>query len=142
MFKYKKMTINIINYSFIVLTIMELIKYLKVDSNLFGVYYLLMSLLIIFLLVPSTFNYKRYYSKARISKFILIIILGFFSSYILNSIVLSNMGYIDSSKDFIKSIFAIKNVIKPILYVLLIVLTIFEFKDEKVIKTISNKNVD
>jgi len=142
MYKYKKFTINIVTFIFIIFTIIEFIFYLKSDSNLFGLIYLIISLLIIFLLVPCAYNYKRYYSLARISKLIIVIILGIFNSFILSKILLSNMNYIDSSNSFINSIKIIKLYLKPLLYVILILLTFLEFKGEEVIKTISNKNID
>ena len=126
MYKKKKLLLNIVNISFLILSLIELIKYFKFDNTLYGVIYLLINLIIIFLLLPVTFNYKRHYSSARISKIILIIIIGLFNSYILNYIVIGNMSYIDSSKNFIKSIFIIKNILKPILYFILVIFLFLE----------------
>lgn len=135
MYKKKKLLLNIVNISFLILSLIELIKYFKFDNTLYGVIYLLINLIIIFLLLPVTFNYKRHYSSARISKIILIIIIGLFNSYILNYIVIGNMSYIDSSKNFIKSIFIIKNILKPILYFLLMILLFLETGINKKIKS-------
>lgn len=135
MYKKKKLLLNIVNISFLILSLIELIKYFKFDNTLYGVIYLLINLIIIFLLLPVTFNYKRHYSSARISKIILIIIIGLFNSYILNYIVIGNMSYIDSSKNFIKSIFIIKNILKSILYFILVIFLFLETGINKKIKS-------
>lgn len=114
-----------------ILSTIELIKYFKVDTTLYGVIYLLINLVILFLLIPVTYNYKRNYSSARISKLILIIIIGIFNSYILSSIVLNNMAYTDSSRNYIELIKASKNIFKGIIYFSLVVFTFFEAKLNK-----------
>lgn len=131
MYKKKKLLLNIVNILFLVFSLMELIKYFKIDNTFYGVIYLLINLVILFLLLPVTYNYKRHYSKARISKIILIIIIGLFNSFILNLIILNNMSYIDSSKEYMKSIFIFKNILKPILYGLLGLFLILETEINK-----------
>jgi len=143
MFKYKKLVLNICNILFIVFSLIETIIYLFCDNNIFGLYYLIINLLIIFFLVPCTYNYKKYYSTARISKLIIIIVLGIFNSYFLQLIINSSINYVDSSKIFINKIFIFKNILKGIVYFLLIIFTIFDSKlGKKIIKSISYKNVD
>ena len=141
MYKIKKIFINSITAIFISLFIIELFKYLKTDNNIFGVYYLITNLVIIFFLVPIAYNYKRYYSVARISKIIIVILIGLFSSFALEHIVSSIYSYTDDSTTYIKNIFIIKNVLKTVIYVLLTGFTVLEFKSEKVInkKDITNK---
>lgn len=136
MYKKKKLLLNIVNILFLIFSLLELIKYFKIDNTFYGVIYLLINLVIIFLLLPVTYNYKRHYSKARISKIILIIIIGLFNSFILNLIVLNSMNYIDSSKEYIKSIFLFKNIFKPILYGLLCLFLIIETGLNKKIKKV------
>lgn len=131
MYKVKKMILYIITICFMILSTIELIKYFKVDTTLYGVIYLLINLIILFLLIPVTYNYKRNYSSARISKLILIIIIGIFNSYILSSIVLNNMSYIDSSESYIELIKVSKNILKGVIYFSLIVFTFFEAKLNK-----------
>lgn len=126
MYKKKKLLLNIINILFLILSLIELIKYFKVDNTLYGLIYLLINLVIIFLLIPVTYNYKRHYSSARNSKVIIILLIGIFNSYILNHIVLNNMSYIDSSNKYIDYIWTIKNVLKPILYLGLFIFLILE----------------
>lgn len=139
MYKVKKTILYILVLSYIVLSMIELIKYFKVDTTLFGVIYLSINLIILFLFIPVTYNYKRNYSNARISKLILIIVIGIFNSYILNKIVLSNMNYIDSSSLYISSIRTIKNILKGIIYLSLGVFTFFEAKlNKKIPKMIKN----
>ena len=138
MYKYKKMTIKLIALLYIVITIIETVKYLFSDSNIFGLIYLLISSFIIFLLVPTSHNYNRYYSSARISKLIIIFILGIFSSYFLNKIVL-NMSYVDSSNVYIDSVFVYKNILKGIIYFFIFVFTLFEFKLDKLLLNNSKK---
>ena len=103
-YKYKKIFLLLFTLLYIILTIVELIKYLKSDSELFGLVYNIINIFIIFLLVPLLYNYKKNYSKARISKLILIIIIGLFNSYILKTIVINSMNYVDTSNLYIKNI--------------------------------------
>ena len=140
MYKIKKIFINSVTAIFILLFIIELFKYLKTDNNIFGVYYLITNLVIIFFLVPIAYNYKRYYSIARISKIIIVILIGLFSSFALEYIVSSIYNYTDDSTTYIKSIFIIKNVLKTVIYVLLTGFTVLEFKSEKVINKKDSTN--
>ena len=138
MYKYKKMTIKLIALLYIVITIIETVKYLFSDSNIFGLIYLLISSFIIFLLVHTSHNYNRYYSSARISKLIIIFILGIFSSYFLNKIVL-NVSYVDSSNVYIDSVFVYKNILKGIIYFFIFAFTLLEFKLDKLLLNNSKK---
>jgi len=128
MYKYKKIFIVFTSIIYVLLTIIELIKYLKVDSNLYGVLYLVLSLIIIFFLVTVTYNYKRSYSATRTSKLIIIVVLGLFNSFLLNKILIASMSYFDSSSVMIDEIGFIKNIIKPIMYLLVAAFTFFEIK--------------
>lgn len=139
MYKVKKSILYLLTLSFMILSLIELIKYFKVDTTLYGVIYLSINLIILFLLIPVTYNYKRNYSSARISKLILIIIIGIFNSYILNKMVLGNMNYIDASILYISSIKIVKNILKGIVYVSLIIFTFLEAKLDKKISKMINK---
>ena len=86
MFKIRKYFLYILSIVYIILTLIEFIKYLSVDSNLFGLIYMIINLLILFLLIPTAYNYKNNYSKIRFSKFATIIILGLFNSYVLKGV--------------------------------------------------------
>ena len=98
MYKYKKNIIRILTCIYVILSIIEFIKYFFVNSNLFGLIYLIINLFIIFLLVTVAYNYNRYYSIPRISKLIITVILGIFSSYILKIVIINNMNYTISIK--------------------------------------------
>lgn len=138
-YKIKKSTLTLLTVSYIILTLIEFVKYFCVDSNLFGLNYMIINLAIIFLLVPICINYKKYYSPQRISKLIIIIILMLINCYILGPIIVNSMSYIDNSKEFMKSIFVIKNILKGIIFVLLTIFTVFEFKLQKLIQNNKNK---
>ena len=100
---------------------------------------MIINFIIIFLMVPVAINYKKYYSPQRISKLIIILILMLINSYILGPIVLNSMSYIDSSSEYINSVFVIKNILKGIIFGLLLVFTTFEFKLQKLIQNVKRK---
>lgn len=139
MYKLKKLILYILTILYIVLSGIELFKYFKVDTTLYGVIYLLVNLIILFFLIPLTYNYKRNFSQARISKLIIVLIIGIFNSYILNNIVINNMTYIDSSTIYLNSIYVIKNILKGIIYVCLSIFTFFESKMNKKVSKIIKK---
>ena len=134
MYKYKKIVFHLSTIIYVIISLIELVKYMFFDNTLFGLYYLIVTLLIIFFMVPCAYNYKKYYSLARISKLIIIVVLGIFNSFILQHIIFNLMTYVDQSKDFIDGIFIYKNVLKPIIYFILLAICILDFKNEKVIK--------
>lgn len=131
-YKYKKIFLLTFTLLYIVLTMVELIKYLKLDSELFGLIYNIINVFIIFLLIPVLYNYKRHYSKARISKLILIILLGLFNSCILKNIIISSMNYVDSSIIYAKNTYIIRNIIKIIMFLMLSIFTFIETKTTKI----------
>ena len=137
MYKYKKLSINIITCIFIVLTIIELFIYLFSKNNLFGIYYLFSNLFVVFLLVPISYNYNKYFSTQRLSKLIIVFVLLIFNSFILNLIMLKNMSFIDASSTYIDKIFVIKNVIKPILAFVILIFILLEFRLDRLL--IKNK---
>lgn len=128
MFKIKKLFINTCTLIYLLLSFLELMKYLKINSNLYGLIYLLINLLLIFLLLPIAFNYKRHFSKQRISKIIIFIIIGLFNIYFLDNIIINNMSYIDASLEYFNEIKTIRTIFLPILYILMIIFLIFESK--------------
>ena len=134
MFKYKKIALIFLSFLFIIFSIFELIIYLTVDSTIFGLIYMFINIIIIFLLVPCVYNYKRYYNIVRISKFLLIILLGIFNSYFLGTILEKSINYMDNSIDYINKIYFFKNILKGFIYLGITLITIFEFKKEKLIK--------
>jgi hypothetical protein len=133
MFKYKKITINIITVVFILLTLIELLIYMFSKNNLFGLIYIIMNLLVVFFLVPIAYNYNKYFSTARLSKLIIVFILIIFNSFILQLIISSMTNYIDSSKEYISKIFVIKNIIKPVIDFVILLFILLEFKLDKLL---------
>lgn len=142
MFKLKRLYLYIFMLMYIALSAIELIKYIKLDNtSLYGVYYLIINLVILFLIIPVVYNYKRNYSKARVSKIILIILLMLFNGLVLEHIVLNSINYMDASKLYVESLFFIKTILKTLLCISLIVFIIFETKlNKKIISLI--KKVD
>ena len=123
---------------FILLTFIEFIICMFSKNNLFGLLYIILNLFVIFLLVPIAHNYNRYFSSARLSKLIIVLLLVIFDSFLLNVIVLNSMSYIDGSNIYIKKIFVIKNVLKPILDFAILIFILLEFKLDKLL--LKNKN--
>lgn len=141
MFKYKKYSLITITFSFLVVSFLELIKYLFVDSTFYGVIYLLLNLVIFFFLFPMLYNYKNNFSKVRISKLLIIILLMFVNSYILHHILFNFVSYVDTSKVYIESIYIYRNIFKGIILLSLVIFTIFESKlDKKIIKLLKSLN--
>ena len=136
MYKLKKYSLYLITFIYFILCLIEGYMYFTTPSNIYGIYYLCLNILIIFFLVPVCYNYKRHFSKTRISKLIIIILLGIFSSYILHNVVLNSIDYMDDSQRYIDKIFVIKDVLKVIIYSLIILFTIIE---SKVISTLKMK---
>ena len=92
----------------------------------------IISVFIIFLLIPVLYNYKRHYSKARISKLILIILFGLFNSCILKTLIIGGMNYVDSSIIYAKNTYIIRNIIKIIMFLMLSIFTFIESKTTKI----------
>lgn len=137
MYKYRKILLYFLTLMYVILTVIELIKYLALDTAVYGLIYLIMSLVLIFLLVLTTINYKDNYSMTRFSKLMIIIVLGIFNSFILNHIVFSNLNYLDSSYEYLGNIKYIKNIFKPIIYCIILLFALRECGVyEKIIKLI------
>lgn len=83
---------------------------------------------ILFLFFTITLNYSKGSRNIRISKNIMAIILGVFSSFFLGLIVPGLISYVDSSFIFNRRIYITSKIIKPILYLVLSVITLFEIK--------------
>lgn len=139
MFKYKKIFLFFLTIMYTILTVIEIIKYMFINSNLYGLVYLMVTLLTLFLLVPTVYNYDNKFSKARISKILIVIILGFFSSFFLDKLVINQMHYTDSSYLFLSSTVIIRKVLKVIIYFLLLVFLFFEAKVIKIINKLLKK---
>lgn len=111
---------------FMVLTIFELINYINFESNIIGLLYLILNLFIIFLMVNMIFNFAKSNYKIRISKNLIIIIMGILSSYLLGYILPIILDYTDKSFMFVKEIYIYSKILKPIIYVFLGIICVLE----------------
>lgn len=114
--------------SFLILTSCEIFIYMKMESNYVGIFYLFFNFFIMFLLFSISINYDKSTKNIRISKNIIAILLGIFTSFVLTLIIPHIFGYTDSSYLFEDSIFIIGKIIKPIVYALLGVVSVLELK--------------
>lgn len=113
---------------FVSLTLIEIIRYLFFNSNLFGLLYLILNCFLAFNLFIIVINYKNGNVKIRISKNCFIIVLGLIGSFILPNISDSLNDFVDESSLFVDSIFWISRIVKPILYLLLAGLSVIEYR--------------
>ena len=111
---------------FSILTIFEIYKYLIFNSNLFGLIYLFFSVFLCFNMFIIIFNFDAANFKIRISKNVMIAVVGLFSSFILYFLTSGLVSYVDESSAFIDKIFLSIKVFKPIIYLILIVFSFME----------------
>lgn len=119
---------KILTIIFSILTSYELYIYMTMNSNYFGLLYLIINLFIMFLLFTITINYNKSIIKLRISKNIMAITFGFISSFLLYLILKGLFTYSDESYIYIKRIFLSIKVLKPIIYLLISGITYLDFK--------------
>ena len=113
---------------FILFTAFEVFMYMKMDASYVGIFYLLFNFFIMFMLFTTTYNYNNANKKIRVSKNIIAIVVGLFTSFILTFILSNVFNYTDNSFVFSKSIFIISKIIKPIIYIFLAIISVLEFK--------------
>ena len=118
----------IITFVFFLLTFYEVGVYLKINSNLLGLIYLFFNFFISFILFTLTYNYRKGNVKIRFSKNIVAIVLGLFASYILGFLIPTLISYVDESYLFTDGVFLVSKIFKPILYLLLVGVSVFEIK--------------
>ncbi len=126
--KFKRYFYYLVTIIFAFLTLFELYIYLKLDSNYMGVFYLLINFFIMFLLCSVSFNYEEKNIKIRVSKNIISIIFGLFSSFVMYLLVSKLYSYVDASSVFNSSIFVVSKIIKPIIYFMLLGMSICEIR--------------
>ena len=117
---------------FSLLTIYEVIIYILGKSNYFGLFYLILNLFIVFLMFMVSVNIKKGNTMIRISKNAIIVVLGIFCSFVLKLILSGVFGYVDESNDYISNIFISLKVGKPIIYLILGILSYLEYKNMKI----------
>ncbi len=121
----------LLTFMFIVITCLEFINYLNFESNFIGLLYLIVNFVILFLLINMVLNFGKSNCKIRISKNLIVIVLGILSSYLLGYIIPWFLDYSDSSFLFVENIYVYSKVLKPILYVFLGVICILEILYKK-----------
>lgn len=117
---------------FSLLTIYEVIIYILGKSNYFGLFYLILNLFIVFLMFMVSVNIKKGNTMIRISKNAIIVVLGIFYSFVLKLILSGVFGYVDESNAYISNIFISLKVGKPIIYLILGILSYLEYKNMKI----------
>lgn len=115
----------ILSILYFIFTLIELAYYFFCDSTLFGLIYLVMSIVIIFFVTTVSINYTTSNPKKRISKVLIAVILGYFSSYVLNSITSNIIDY-EVIDTFIIKIYLTKTILKPIIYSLFLFTALYE----------------
>lgn len=121
----------LLTFMFVVITCLEFINYLNFESNFIGLLYLIVNFVILFLLINMVLNFGKSNYKIRISKNLIVIVLGILSSYLLGYIIPWFLDYSDSSFLFVENIYVYSKVLKPILYVFLGVICILEILYKK-----------
>lgn len=114
---------------FAVLTAYEIYIYMSINSNYFGIIYLFLNFFVMFLLFTITINYKEGSKKIRVSKNVVVIIIGIISSFILTLILPKIFNYSDDTYLFNDKVFIISKLIKPIIYLSLGVISALEIKN-------------
>lgn len=117
---------------FSLLTIYEVIVYVLGSSNYFGLFYLILNLFIVFLMFMVSVNIKKGNTMIRISKNAIIVVLGIFCSFVLKLVLSGVFGYVDESNAYISNIFISLKVVKPIIYLILGILSYLEYKNMKI----------
>lgn len=113
-------------FVFIITTFIEVINYFAFDANTFGLFYLILNIIILFLFILTILNYRKQLFKSRIIVMFIILILGFISSYYLYDIVLNIYDYKDQSNLFMDKIYICYKIIKPIIYYALLIISSIE----------------
>lgn len=117
---------------FSLLTIYEVIVYVLGSSNYFGLFYLILNLFIVFLMFMVSVNIKKGNTMIRISKNAIIVVLGLLASFVLKYILSSVFGYVDESGVYINRVFISLKIVKPIIYLMLGILSYLEYKNMKI----------
>lgn len=117
---------------YILLTIIEMVKYFICDSSLYGLLYLIICVIITFFITTTTINYNKGNKKKRFSKIVIAVLLGMFSSFLLPMIIDKSLSY-EILNSFIDKNKLTINIIKPIIYLLFLLIGFYD------IKMLSNK---
>lgn len=107
---------------YLLILFIEFVMYLRFNSTLFGLLYMIINLIIVFLLSISLYNYSELNLKIRLSKNAILIVLVLFS------ILLSLFKYTDQSKLFISNIKVCVYYLKPLMILTLATLSFYDYK--------------
>lgn len=124
---YKKIYM-FITFIFMLLTLVEFVIYILNESNYFGFYYLLISIFTVFMIIGVNLNYAKADKKIRLSKSIIIMLLTLFCSFLLPNLLNDYYSYIDNSQNYIKRIYMMLKFIKPLISIILVVISALDFK--------------
>lgn len=128
MSKFLKSFYYILTGLFVLLTAYEVYMYMTMDSNYLGIFYLFFNFFVMFLMFTVSYNYDESNRSIRVSKNIIALIIGVIASFVLSLLLPYMFNYKDDSFLFMKSIFIISKIIKPIIYLLLGVLSFYEIR--------------
>ena len=110
---------------FLILTIIETIIYMFSKSNYYGLFYLIINYIITFFLLNLNFKSDK---KIYLSKVIVVVFLGLFSSFLLISILENTYTYNDDSSTYIDKIMIISKIIKPLIYMIISIMAYTKLK--------------
>lgn len=110
---------------FLILTIIETIIYMFSKSNYYGLFYLIINYIIAFFLLNLNFKSDK---KIYLSKVIVVVILGLFSSFLLINILENTYTYNDDSSTYIDKIMIISKIIKPLIYMIISIMAYTKLK--------------
>lgn len=113
---------------YVLATIYEIYIYMSMESNYVGIIYLFLSFFVMFLMLTVSYNYDRASVRHRISKNIIAISVGLFSSYIISLILPHVMDYEDASRMFINNTSLCSIIVKPVIYLGLGIITFLEYR--------------
>lgn len=111
---------------FMILTFIEIGIYMFSESNYYGVYYIVLNILICLSLIIINYNYSKASKVIRLSKNIINLLIVLFNNYFLLNVLNSIYKYVDSSSKYISNVYIISRIVKPILLVILVVISILE----------------
>lgn len=125
--KYLKYIYYLVFILFCIFSIIELKNYFTTYSNVYGLLYMIVTLILVYFFYELVNNFKLKRHTKRIKYNLLIIIIGIII-ILFSSNIMGDISYIDNSKEFINKNIIIMNVLKPILYGVLFILSIIEFQ--------------
>lgn len=106
----------------VVIFLIELILYFRFNSTVFGLLYMILSLIFLSILTLGVINYSELNLKVRLSKNAILLIL------LIISMLLTVFKYSDQSSAFVNNMKVLIYIFKPIEIVLLLGLSLYDYK--------------